>query len=514
MSFSSKHSKKEDDKQGLKTSDDKGSKIEDEKKNTMAWSLTSLNIVERMKEGTPKKSAEKKDSTDYYSIFNTEHVSYRSPEELAELHIATQLPPAKLVSFRPERAAWHETIVAVSTRLQVKDEDDLYQMCINVYQNINSDAMNKVSEEITLMKKAAERHIVRIVKDIQQNKPIPNEKFATEVKQFYEKIQKADLGNYVKDYNPVKATIAYFTDKQTNEITRNKMRQLLDNEMQKHILAKVYEPLTIPKPTERRSFMLAGGPASGKGSSVALLMAEAKEHNIPWPNILKINTDFYKMLLLEPGSCTPEHFSQYCQDEAIIVKNLILSRYEEMVNLNQAPHYFGDQVVVGRDRINLALRNSGTASMIIVSTDVADAVERSYARGLLLGRRGRYESTQIVLMMHRRMTEEIPTELREFLGRAVHVRIVDNNVPKGNPPILIMEINLETRQAIIHDPDKVNRFLTKVRIDDKAKGAEGLYKGVAPTINEFFKPLIDSGLTIVFNASAVLSKDPLRKTPS
>ena len=101
--------------------------------------------------------------------------------------------------------------------------------------------------------------------------------------------------------------------------------------------------------------MVNGGPASGKGTSVANIMASAADVGIDWKNVAKINTDSYKPLLLEPGSVKPELYSQLAQEEAATVDQLIQKRLIIRAENKQAPHTYIDQVFPGTDKFRYGL---------------------------------------------------------------------------------------------------------------------------------------------------------------
>jgi hypothetical protein len=293
--------------------------------------------------------------------------------------------------------------------------------------------------------------------------------------------------------------IAHITDVFFTEAANKKISILVQNKIEEN---KRLTPLSIPEPTDRLTLMVAGGQASGKGSSVARIKLSAKQAGVEWDNIVKINTDSYKSLLLEPGTVRPELYSQLAQEEASIIHQKIQGRLSQMAEEGKAPHVFVDQVFAGKDKIDFGLLNGGKVRGIIVSTEVSDAIERSYSRGVEDGERGRYENTQGILRCHKLMTAQLPGVLAQYNNRDVSFLLVDNNVPKGQQAQDVMSIDLLTGEIKIFSSEMLERFIKKEKININAKSQDTLYinDGKDHSPREYLQPLLLDGKCTLINS--------------
>ena len=141
----------------------------------------------------------------------------------------------------------------------------------------------------------------------------------------------------------------------------------------------------------------------------------------------------------------------------------------------RAPHTFIDQVYAGKDKIEYGLINGGKVRGTIVSTDTEDALIRSYGRGVKDGDKGRYESTHVLLRLHKSMTEQTPTTLSEFSGQDVQFLFVDNNVPEDQPSQKFMAVDMKSQDVVIYSQEKLDRFALKTSINIDAKSSSDLY---------------------------------------
>ncbi len=456
---------------------------------TPAWSVSTLNILSALNkmpvvDGVPLTDLK-------YTVLDDEKVVYRGVEELAELHlIDPKKPPKEYASFRPERLALHETIVALSTQIKLTDEMDMQAKTKVVYNSVRADLS---SLNLDKLRDDTEDKVAKLVTDYLEGVDIGASGDAVKIKSICDQVHDLPVeafGQFKKGYTPKDAMIARATDVLFTEVAKTQIAALVDSKIKaNHTL----EPFDIPSADERITYMVSGGQASGKGSSVAALQKWAETDHVGWGNIAKINTDSYKSLLLEPGSVKPEYYSQLAQEEASMMSQQINNRLNQMALLGQAPHIFIDQVFVGPTQIELGLLNGGKVKGIIVSTDVADAVERSYARGKADGEKGRFENTEGILRCHKMMTQQVPSTLSKFMGENVQFSLFDNNVPQGTQPIEVADIDLLKKTIVVHSNPSLERFSQKGKINEKATSAGDLYSGVGDSAEVYLQPLVING---------------------
>ena len=102
---------------------------------TKAWEVSTVTILSSLNKQPTINGVLISDLK--YTILDSEYISYHDAPELAELHqINPNRPPKDFVAFRPERLAWHETIVAVSTQIIIENEQDMHVKCMALYEDV------------------------------------------------------------------------------------------------------------------------------------------------------------------------------------------------------------------------------------------------------------------------------------------------------------------------------------------------------------------------------------------
>lgn len=445
-----------------------------------AWEVSTVTMLSALKKEPVVQGIALSDLR--YTVLDTQRVAYRDAQELAEIHsLDKKVLPKEYVAFRPERLALHETIVAVSTQLQLTDERQMQSVSRKVYESVRRELselnLEQLRSEITA-------DTTRLVDAYLQGEDISQQRNGKQVADLCEKAKEATFGEFKAEYKLKDAVIARVTDLQFTEQATQRIQPLV----QKHLPQDIAR-LEIPEPGKRLTLMVAGGQASGKGSSVARLQSAADEEGIRWANVVKINTDSYKPLLLSPEEVRPQLYSQLSQEEASLVNGKIQQRLNQMAEAKQAPHTFVDQVFVGADRIQYGLKEGGRVYGYVVSTDVHDAIQRAYARG---EEEGRFEDTKGILRLHRGMTTQMPTTLAQFAGRDVNFRLVDNNVTRGEAPRPVMDVDLLHRAVTVHSQAMLDRFVAKTRINLDATSAENLYETSATANNDYLAPFLQA----------------------
>jgi hypothetical protein len=438
-----------------------------------------------------------------YTILDNTNVTYRGSKELGALHlIDSTMDPKEYVAYRPQRLALHETIVAVSTQLKTVDEDDMRYVVGIVYADVLAKleglALETLRDSMTAEIKAL---VLKYQKGIDISKAVNGALVAAICDQVEAK--RDVFAQFKETYTPEDAMVARAVDILFSEESKKQIETLVSS-----VIASqdILEPLTIPSPKDRTMFMVSGGQASGKGSSVARLEESAAAEKIEWDNVVKVNTDSYRLLLLKPGSVQKELYSQLSQPEAATINQSIQKRLATMAHAGKAPHVFVDQVFVGPAQIDLGLLKGGKVRGIIVSTDVGDAIERSYTRGLNDGDEGRYEATKGLLTCHQKMAAQVPTTLSKYSGKNVTFLLVDNNVPKGEQAEDVMEVDLLRRKVQVFSEAKLDRFALKAKINPGATSKEDLYTAGAKADQGYLKPLKDESFDVTIDTGASLQE--------
>ncbi len=424
-----------------------------------------------------------------YTIIDRNNVYY-SAKELAELARATgSKSPASLVAYRPDRIALHQALIFTISHIQLSaDGSDLASKMKVVYEHMQADLKALIpafdQERNDLMTKAASGDTTCIEAELEaiEGKLNPD----------------AKMGAFISDYTLKRAAITLAVDAYMQRKINAAMQTLA--EQIGHVLcAGSGHPdmvaVAIPAPAERTTLMVAGGIASGKGRSVFKLLVDVRDtKGIEPKNIVMVNGDALKPILLKPGSVDPGLYSQLCTDEATHVKALLFNRLGKMAEAGVAPHALIDQTGLKREQLAYALTGGGSIEATFVSTDVRTAVERSYLRGIADGERGRYENTGLILLNHKAKAAALPNALVSLVGENARVVVVDNNVVKGEDPTPIMEFDARANKITVLNEDKFMAFISKVAINTKAtRPAEVMDPDQpVPLIAEYLQPIIDA----------------------
>lgn len=424
---------------------------------------------------------------------------------MAELHsIEEKTLPKEYVSYKPERLALHEIIVAVSTTLQLEDEQDLQKVCEAIYAEVVKDLKLdelrtdcgqdvRVQMDDYLRTKNTE-HIANaqtrgICEQVQAS-----ERRGVEYGQYTETSKGKKDGWTAEQVMVERSTDILYTERATELI-----KPLVAEKLAKYATEQGYDTLTIPKQSERLTLMIAGGAASGKGSSVARLQEFVEGEGIRWSNIVKMNMDSYKPLLIKPDAqnpVKPELFSQLAQQEASVIHQKIDNLLLKMEQNGIAPHVFVDRIWLTKEKSEYGLMNGGKVRAIVVSTDVEDAINRSYQRGKEIGR---YEHTEGLLRGHGGVSRQLSDALGPFLGQDFILVIIDNNVPKGQQGQDVMLIDLQNKVIEIYSSENLQKFVNKVQINEKAKSKAELYSATEHNANAeaYMQKFIDKGFTVL-----------------
>lgn len=408
-----------------------------------AWNIPTLNLLE----------------SDNATIFNTQNV-YHARDAIKSLAINGN-PLASLITFKPQRLLLHELIVEFSLQVPFSTEEEFQQCVISQYL-------------ATLV--AFKDQLEQLANIDYKSDKIQN---VNELKEF----QKIYLSKVVPTIYEIASLI-----------------------IKNYLCEKNITPISIPEPAKRITAMVAGGQASGKGSSVSILKRELEQNGIHWKNVVKINTDSYKPLVLEPGTVDKFHYSQLAQTEASIIHQKLFSRLNLLAESNKAPHVMIDQVFVGEDKLKYSLFNNGQAVVAIVSTEVITAIERAFQRGMDAKppEHGRFEDTKNILSCHKSFAEQLPSTLAKFIDTNTKVEIIDNNASSGTAPDCAAMIYLgkEDKRIVILNKECMKSFIKKLHINVDAKNSSQVYSPQLiiqdDDINKFLSPI---SITVQENVS-------------
>ncbi|VEB33823.1 coiled-coil protein [Legionella sainthelensi] len=230
------------------------------------------------------------------------------------------------------------------------------------------------------------------------------------------------------------------------------------------------QKLSVHQGSERLTLMLAGAPASGKGTILAKVLHEAKTTNgIDERDMVKINTDTHRILVChgrqeQLGTNNELHVSLN-NDEASYITLMGYEKMRQKISQDSAPHMLIDGVAPANDRIQLGTQNNGKLEISIVTVDPECSVKRAQQRGESTGR---YVQTSYLINSHRNVTLSTYEMLsnKELIGnKNIQISIYDTNVPHGTTPVYIAWIDMKDKKAEIYDSEKLAEFRGKRHIE-------------------------------------------------
>ncbi|WP_133139250.1 zeta toxin family protein [Legionella genomosp. 1] len=484
------------------------------------------------------------DSLEATTTFTMLRNAKRGETEIAELVAAIgadEWGVGKLIAFPLERLILFETVAALATEVQMK-EDDLSSLVQDMYRHHMTPKKPVIKQMEDLILKEAKWKSLKIIgeidgatKDVSRKKEIISKggaeadalnTFEIIKNRLISGVYKPDETIYdlagKKIYDPSTAVTAAnvddialaLTEKIVNDkfymqIARDTAKKYVDDKLKSVVdkgLVKYpgsNEPLrrlSIHTGEERRTFMLAGAPACGKGTIVAAMEMQAKEQfDLDWDDTVKINTDNYREIVSTApglGDDITVH-SDLNTFEASFISDLANKRVQEQLNRNQGHHLVIDGVYPSANRLRMGTQNGGSLHIACVSVPVDVSVGRAFKRGQEIGR---FVGSEYLISAHKAVSKDILKNIvTTCKDTNAELSVFNTNVPRGEQPIQAMQLNLSTKKAIIYDADAMAEIYGKKNIDPKALDSDHLYPpGVQELDYSYLSELESLGITVEF----------------
>lgn len=406
-----------------------------------------------------------------------------------------------ILSLSPERLALHETIIAISTQLKVASEDDFVDTFNKIYEEAVLpliQSKNSVFEtKNKLIKKNVETYGIEYFGNSQ-------EKALSKYKSDFEKYTDQYNKNLAKNKNEIQTLAQKFSVERPTRDERQKMQELqeitsfmeqnkeriiIDIVINSQILQsnrklvkdfvsgdkglfnseyiKQFNHLTLHSKESRKSFLIVGGAASGKGG-VTNSVKNAQEDP---QDLLEINPDLYKKLLL-PFSEVKGHEELHAaltHMESAIVFDNIAETWQKMAENDQAPNILMDVQRAG----NWQLGVLGTGDTNIYASSpvlpLTIALDRAYSRGL---KTGRFVPTEEIIRGHK---EQLKLNLNA-MKKGVSYQFYNTNISFGEIPPLIAEYNPAKSEMNIYDMHSMYDYFQKDELNVNARNLDTLSK--------------------------------------
>lgn len=440
----------------------------------------------------------------------------RQENEIAEISAALGANNiSSLITFKPRRLAFYETIVRSEIEIKLDKEEDLFPIVMQIYskhvvpilksKNDGSD----ISFEKQLIESIDNKTLIHVnsafkIFEYEEKQGLINNKMNAPVKlrPYLEEIIKTSNiincrireglftpGEYSYEDNKESIIKKIVFDRFYNLEVSKKVEKLIE-----HTIIKLIEDecITYPNYSEqeanrplqriphfkdesRHTFMMIGAPASGKGTALGMIIVDAERLGISYSDFVKINTDTHRNFVSVPeelGSNVMHHSRLNC-DESYLITQMVFKRIETKIQSPEgAPHIYMDTVYLTQKKIDLSTMGEGNLHINCVTSSPDESVKRAFLRGVMTGR---YVDTSYLLKSHRDVSKDFHIRLSENSGKNIDYVLVDNNVPEGEIPTLVEEGNLRTGTVKVHDKNKLKDFLYKKNINVRAINKTTLY---------------------------------------
>lgn len=493
------------------------------------------------------------DSQSEYENYSILKNSIRQINEISEIASALgSVYIIDIVTFKPRRLSFFETITTIETEVRIRNEEDLVAVVNEVYKHHvvpllrTKDSSSNITLEQVFLEEVSQSVLNKVDITFEEfkllevnsnnaddllNKAYLDDStniYYNEIRKVYNKIKtRIEEGLYIPGEhsfldNHDSITKKIIFDKFYNKIMKEKVRELVIPLVQDLINKKtIYYPkqfleedninlqrLTIHQGQHRHTFMMVGAPASGKGTSFGMVTIDARRIGIDVKDMVKCNTDSYRSLVSNEKELGPQttYHAAFNYDEAYLITKMVYKRIREKIqSSNGCPHVLIDSVYPTQEKINLGITGDKSKLHIYcVSVPVEVSLARASSRAV---ETGRYMDTSLLLKSHRDVSVNFHKIMANHKSKNIDYVLIDNNVPKGSFPTLTEEGDLSSKIIRVHDIAKLLNFLAKssVNIEANARGSLYLQNQTNSPI-EHFNALAKLGFQIDFTQEHVHKK--------
>jgi hypothetical protein len=436
----------------------------------------------------------------------------------------------KLITYPLHRLALFETVAITETEIRMQKETDVIGITLDIYRNNVKPPLKKMKERQKDLHKMARK----LAMDALENDSKDDTPYSALAREIQKQIlQRYDSGTYkphtylgIYDHHsdiiedPRQAVneviIWAISDRIYQEHAHKEIVSLTESIVSARIDDEKsgFTRLSQHQGSDRHTFMLSGAPACGKGTAAVMHEEHAKELlGIAWNDVVKINTDVHRHIVSHHDITGEEKENSVALngDESSYITLRAYDRMSAKINADSAPHLLIDGANPAIDRLNLATKNKGSLHLLIVSTPVNVSIERAYARGISTGR---YVLTNYMLRLHYDISQDLFTRLAEYKDSNIEFAILNNDVPEGEPPIKLMDGNLNERSVYVFDPRGMAEFCGKRNLNLKAKNNDELFDHDKHRLSNTYIAEFKQGGIRVIDYASQSDLEPNKRLPS
>ena len=424
-------------------------------------------------------------------------LTFRSMAEINDLAELFENPEAvkkTLAVYRPSRLALHEAIVAVSTMVRCKDEDDMRSK-VEVVHPAVATRVKEIEGKLKKDREKLYKQASDLVNKLSNGKDIGESPLACIVKEKYDIVMNAKKEPAMGAFE---AAVVLSRDELYTNMASDMISKMARTEVENAIKAGQMEALSIPDTSDRIGFMMFGGPGAGKSTSKAVFDDMLGDIGLTTEDAVVVNTDSYRYLLSDKNVGNMD-FSTITYLESAAIRDKVFNRLCALNEEGRCPHCLFDQVYPSMRAINFSTDKEGKARMEGVARYVVTALWAAKKRG---DETNRYVDTVNLLELHQDACKELPKILVQSMGKKLVLTIGDNNkfsTDKNNPVIseTIFKANMLNNTVDIVDVEKFYKYILNVAINPQAKDKSEIYDCArTQSIDKYLEPVRNAGITI------------------
>lgn len=397
-----------------------------------------------------------------------------------------------LVVFNPRRALLHEIMILLTTTIQLPREKDFVETTSVVF-NSTEGQINKAIKRIAEKQIAYEEMLYKEICYYLSGHPL-SDIFARLVPPVGSVIhQRIQDGIYQPGHYQASDTLEtvlqkILLDDWIRQSYSQEFRNIAKDSIKDFMNAGELSPLkcfsdnnrinlvALPVHADhtRRTIMVAGGPASGKGILTSKLFDKALRGELPRAHFASIEPDRLAAAL-NTGyeDIAPMYHATILQEESSMIAEGSRDHILSMVRTEgKAPHTFVEMLVPYPDKVDLGTAGGGQFRVYIASADPVAALNGSFRRFREIHR---HTPVEYVLGGQKKVSVHLPNMIndKQITGKNIFIEIFnttmaeDGSLPeKGDSPIAM--INLLESKTIISNLPLMYEFIKKEEINPHA----------------------------------------------
>lgn len=423
-----------------------------------------------------------------FSILDPKNILTPDKILLLELMEATGKRVHELVALTPQRIAYHEVLYFVQTHVQWGSPKEYESAVASLHERLKP-YINEITEDAI---KQREFFVTRTKECLVQiSEPaLPNDPIRAATKLAYDSITKSNhtpghVAIFVDGEKTIIATnntteslvIQHASDLLYTAYTQKLVQDTLSPLATAAFLEKRLTPLTLYGNNERETFIITGGPGSGKTTFVPRILMKLADDGKNPADIGKPAYDILKPLFLDPNSLTDDEkifFGRLAGGECRLAFQNILNRLECMTHDNAAPDLIIDNSHITAQRTNIGTYGDARVRYLVMQLPVEIALQRAMLRAQNGAENGvpRFQDSANSAMEHKVNAAAFFDMLPTLKGKNVMIEMGRNDVPRNASPTLVMAGNMKNSELFILDFEGLMQFWQKSKMRLPAPGQQ------------------------------------------